>query len=509
MSGRTWKNIEISNSNEIKKHLILLGGIEKVVKGEHEEWQIKFSDSIFTFYKTGTLYCSPSNSKDPIIFEVWEYIENLTGPRYEPSTKDFLIGFDETGKGEVIGHTILTGAIFPKSLFTTIDDVIGSADTKKKHPYKYWDALFKKIDRLKIEGLEFVVDKIPPWTVDKYHFNKILDITYQRILNIFYRNNDLTKARIVIDDYKIGDTLRRFLNFLGNQGSEIVTVHNAEDSFLEAKLASLISKRHSQAVLRAVTNNPKFQLRGISIGSGNAGDSNTIKWLENWYKTGKEWPWFIKTSFKTIRTIEGKKGSPRKIIPPINDRLISKESKENFDKGELSIQSLSVVCPQCGEVVKSMKFIFRKVKDKDISQLICPNENCKAPITNGGLTLRYYCGFLIPDSNAIRSKILSRDLQRTKIFENFNIVLSPVVRKECNGLSGAKQEFEALHNFNSIGRIILDTIGDVTQIPDSLSNTERDELIIQDCLDLNAILLTADKSMAVFASGKKIFTIQT
>ena len=38
-------------------------------------------------------------------------------------TKDFLIGLDETGKGEVIGHTVLTGVIFLKEIFKDIDFV--------------------------------------------------------------------------------------------------------------------------------------------------------------------------------------------------------------------------------------------------------------------------------------------------------------------------------------------------------------------------------------------------
>jgi len=38
---------------------------------------------------------------------------------------------DETGKGEVIGHTVLAGTIFPKKIFDKIIDLtVGPADTK-------------------------------------------------------------------------------------------------------------------------------------------------------------------------------------------------------------------------------------------------------------------------------------------------------------------------------------------------------------------------------------------
>lgn len=58
-----------------------------------------------------------------------------------------------------------------------------------------------------------------------------------------------------------------------------------------------------------------------------------------------------------------------------------------------------------------------------------------------------------------------------------------------------------------MGRIRLEAPGSVSAVPDRLSNIVRDEIIIEACLRYNAILLTADKSMSSFASGKDVFTI--
>lgn len=58
-----------------------------------------------------------------------------------------------------------------------------------------------------------------------------------------------------------------------------------------------------------------------------------------------------------------------------------------------------------------------------------------------------------------------------------------------------------------MGRIKLETIGRVEDLPDDISGTVRDEKIIEACLEYNAILLTADKSMSTFAIGKNVFTI--
>jgi len=287
----------------------------------------------------------PSNSQDPAIFKVWKYIDSIIGSRYVLPTKDFLIGLDETGKGEIIGHTVLTGVIFPNTIFEKLDLIIGPADTKRRHKFSYWDEIFGKIDLFRKSGLDFITERIPPWHVDRYNLNKIMDVTYQRILSIFFRKASIPQCRIVMDDYGIGSTLKRFLNFLEKQGAEIVVTSNADINYLEAKIASLISKRTREEVIKRINDDPKFQINGIPVGSGNVGDLKTRSWLEKWHASGKEWPWFVKRSFRTIRDIEGKRSRARKLTPPIKEELLSKEFLEEFNKGHLSIQSLSLNCP--------------------------------------------------------------------------------------------------------------------------------------------------------------------
>jgi len=507
MSGRTWKNIDPGTADDIRNYLLKNGGKEQEAKSPHEEWRVRFSDSTFTYYKSGTLYGTPSNSRDPAVFNAWNYIDSLVGSAYVLPTKDFLIGLDETGKGEVIGHTVLTGVIFPKEIFREVDLLVGPADTKNRHKFEYWDNIFKKLDSLRAKGLDFICEKIPPWHVDKYNLNKILDVSYQRILSMFLRKFEISKCRVVLDDYGIGSTLKRFLNFLQQQGAEVIVTTNSENSYLEAKTASLISKRQREAVIKSISENPEFQIDGLSIGSGNAGDPKTDSWLKAWWQKHKSWPWFVKRSFKNIRKIEGRTEKIKKISPPIDESLLSPEFLDEFNKGNFSIESLSLVCPFCGTVLKNVEFAIFKRNGKEISGIKCTNMECGRILDNAGITLRYYCGYVLPDSNAIRRSVISQDLKSSRFFENFTVILSPVVRKECVGTTRGKKEFEELSRFHSIGRIRLETVGSVEDIPDNLSNTERDERIIEDSVRYNAILLTGDKSMRAFASGKNVFTI--
>ncbi|MCK4443325.1 MAG: hypothetical protein KAW09_02195 [Thermoplasmata archaeon] len=507
MMGRTWKYIDDDSQKEIKVYLLENGGAEEEAKGEYEDWRIRFSDSTFTYYSTGTLYSTFSKSYDPAVLKASKQIDSIAGPTYTLPTRDFLIGLDETGKGEVAGHTILTAVIFPKEVFEDVNLLVGPADTKKRHEFSYWDEIFEQLDRLRKSGFDFVTEKVPPWHVDRYNLSKMMDVTYQRILSIFFRRAKIESCRIVLDDYGVGDTLNRFLKLMEKQGAEVIVATNAEDTFLEAKTASLVSKRTREAVMRAVNQNPEFQIDGQSIGSGNAGNPQTIEWLEKWYKSKGKWPWFIKRSFKTIRKIEGKPEKVEKATPPIDEKLLSDEFIKEFDKGNLSIESLSLVCPGCGSIHKSVTFATFEKNGRMISQLKCPNAECSILIENAGMTLRYYCGYVVPDSSAIQRSVLSNDLAASRFFEDFTVILGPVVRKECDGVPRGKREFEELRGHASRGRIRLESIGNVGDLPDDISGTIRDEKIIETCLQCGAILLTADTSMSAFAVGKDLFTI--
>jgi len=504
MLGHTWKNIDNAIAEKIKQYLLEHGGEEQKVGSTSEKWRVRFSDSTFTYYEKGTLYSTQSKSNDPAVLEAWTYIDSL-GSSYVPSTKDFLIGFDETGKGEVIGHMVLTGMVFPKEIFGKINLVVGPADTKKRHEFKYWDDLFGKLDFLRAEGFDFINEKVPPWQVDRFNLNKIMDVTYQRILNIFFRKVQISRCRIVLDDYGIGTTLKRFLTFMEKQGAEVIVTSKAEDQYLEVKTASLISKRMREAVLKSINKNSDYKIDGLTVGSGNAGDPKTIEWLEKWHASGKEWPWFVKRSFKNIRAIERKFGESKKIVPPIREDLLSREFLEDFNKGRLSTQSLSLICQSCGTILKSAAFATFEESGYKRTELKCPC--CNKFIKNSGFTLRYYCGYALPDSSVIQRNLLSNDLTASRFFEDFTIVLAPIVRKECDGTPKGKKEFEELWRYNAMGRIRLESMGKVEEIPDSLSNNVRDEKIIEACLECNAILLTADKSMSAFAGGKNVFTI--
>lgn len=203
--------------------------------------------------------------------------------------------------------------------------------------------------------------------------------------------------------------------------------------------------------------------------------------------------------------IEGRFEKPRKITPPIKEELLSPEFLEKFNRGTLSIQSLSLVCPECGARNKVVPFaVYRNKNGRKVSQVKCPS--CKKSIEDVAVTLRYYCGYVIADANVIIRGLLSKDLESSRFFEDFTVVLPAVVRKERD-TKGGKKELERLARFALIGRIKLENTGKAEDVPANLSNIERDERIIQDASECNAIVITGDNSMKAHSIGRNLFTI--
>jgi len=292
----SWRNIRADLGEEIKELLLNRGWIEEDVKSINEFWRMRLDGFICIFYKSGTLFISYPNDENSKFEEIREVINQNIGKRYILPSKDFLIGFDEVGKGEIIGSIILAGVRFPKNLFDELDIIVDNTDTKRNHKIEYWEEIYRNLEKSKESGLFFLIDKIFPIEIEeKKSLNKILDQRYKRLLEKFTIGIDIGRARIVIDNYGVGKDLIEYLEDLKKKGAEVVIESGSEDKYLETKLASIIAKRERLLELRDIE---------VYLGSGNVGDKRTIDWLENWYKTYREWPWFVKKSFKTIKRIE-------------------------------------------------------------------------------------------------------------------------------------------------------------------------------------------------------------
>lgn len=292
----SWRNVRVDLGEGIRELLLNRGWIEEGAKSINEFWRMRLDDFMCVFYKSGTLFISYPSSKSCEFEKIREVINQSIGERYLSSSKDFLFGFDEVGKGEIIGSIILAGVRFPRSLFDELDILVDNIDTKRNHNIEYWEEIYRNLEKSKESGFFYLIDKVLPIEIEeKKSLNRILDQRYKGLLEKITLGFDISRIRIVIDNYGVGKDLTEYLEDLEEKGAEVVIESNSEDKYLETKIASIIAKRERLLELRDI---------GVYLGTGNAGDKKTVDWLEDWYRTYKEWPWFVKRSFKTIKRIE-------------------------------------------------------------------------------------------------------------------------------------------------------------------------------------------------------------
>jgi len=232
------------------------------------------------------------------------------------------------------------------------------------------------------------------------------------------------------------------------------------------------------------------------LGSGNAGDALTVKWLKEWKKSGQQWPWFVKISWKTIRELDGIEKEPVKGSPPVRHDILSRDSQTMFLDGKLSTSSLRVICPDCGASLSSCK-----LTPEPTGGLVGRCVQCNVTIPDLAITLRYYCGSALLDSSTIISGSVSKDLQKRGFFAGYTLLVHPLVAMETDN-PGGKKELGLLGDFAAMDRITL------RRIDDSNGNSaNHDQAIIQAARKQDAILVTRDKGMYGNAVGQGVFCL--
>lgn len=488
MRDYTWKGLRKTQQKDAQNFLLEKGGSREEKSGPLES-TMKYANSVFSFYSNGTIYV---NRISP---DLKEELDQILGISHGDTKKQYLIGLDEAGKGEIIGNMYLTGTLLPKELVSEVDLILGSSDTKKKKSADRWDNLFRVLDAFRKRGLIFETVSIQPYEIDRYNLTYIMDRNYILIIRLLLLGSEPNLYRIVLDDYGIGKRMENYLVSLESQGAEVILTAKADQDYAETRLASVLAKRDRELSMDKIRSEPMYQGDGFTIGSGNASDEETIKWIEWWKGTGKPWPWFVRTSFSPISEIDRK---DRPQLPP----LTGNETKDQFIEGTLSVESISIFCPQCGIQAKSAIIALNRDEGP---KGICVN--CKKELEGLMDFINYYSGVIVPDSSIIIGKIISKDLNSTEFFKGCVFVLLSEVMRECDRKRPGKQEIEALGNFSSLGAIRLIEF-DTSRLALGLDKT-ADEKIIETARRLDAVIYTKDKGMSGRAQAQGLFVLRS
>ena len=176
----------------------------------------------------------------------------MTGQTLALPSSKLLIGLDETGKGEVLGHAALAAVKVQAGAVPAVDRIIGSVDTKTRKDFGFWDRLIQEFDTLRSRGVEYHVETIPPWDLDRYNTNKILDVVYQRVLGRILQGESISECCITVDDYGIGANLERYLDSLGAAGAAIRVEAKADEKYPEVRAASVVAKWKRELAMEGI-----------------------------------------------------------------------------------------------------------------------------------------------------------------------------------------------------------------------------------------------------------------
>jgi len=254
---------------------------------EYEFSRYSFPNSTVIIYKSGKVVISGGEIERLRDFFV-EFSELNKGD----NKFRYLIGIDETGKGEIIGNIIICGVLIDTSVtdLKEIEKIISGIETKgKKQNIKKYEEVFQKIISL---GVQHKIQEISPKELKPKKTNLIMTEKVIKLLGELTLNiRELNSLRITIDDFgfKAKDRIKEKYNL-----SEVIIEPKADDNYIECKASSIISRYHREKFLEYINSSEEYTIEGIKPLNGNLADPNTIEWLKKWKETKGKLPKFVK-----------------------------------------------------------------------------------------------------------------------------------------------------------------------------------------------------------------------
>ena len=204
-----------------------------------------------------------------------------------------ICGIDEAGRGSVIGPLIIAGISIKKSNIKKLE-AIGVRDSKALTRNKR-NFLFYKI----LDLSEFVcIYKVDCKTIDENVYQRKLNKLEGGIMSTIIKHLAVDIAYVDSCDVNIN----RYTNYLKSNlkfenNTRVIAMHKADRINPAVSAASIIAKVIRDREIQILEEN--FQ----NIGSGYPSDKKTMYFLNTWIKEYKEFPYFVRKSWRPIRKI--------------------------------------------------------------------------------------------------------------------------------------------------------------------------------------------------------------
>lgn len=204
-----------------------------------------------------------------------------------------ICGIDEAGRGSVLGPLVIAGINIKNSDIKKLEE-IGVRDskalTRKKRGF-----LFDKI----LDISEFVcIYKIDCKTIDENVYQRKLNKLEGGIMSTIIKYLEADVAYVDSCDVNIN----RYTNYLKSNldlknNTSVIAMHKADRINPAVSAASIIAKVTRDREIQILEEN--FQ----NIGSGYPSDKKTMYFIHNWIKEYKEFPNFVRKSWRPVREI--------------------------------------------------------------------------------------------------------------------------------------------------------------------------------------------------------------
>ncbi len=383
--------------------------------------------------------------------------------------KKYFIGLDESGVGETFGCMYLGIAIIKK------EDLLEAHKIFRPQDVKQFDV--KTVIDLNIKSNKFFEKNLKRYNardIDTSNKILLLDRGYEELL-LKYKNL-IPDSCIILDDYGIGTVFKNFIKKWEKAGAIFILRHKADSIYLPPMAASIIARKSRNTEIKTLTSkysiiDPKTGEK-IELTTGSPSNPLTEKWLIAYRRANpySDFPFFVRNKWKNVQEIE--KRFPKKSISHVFS------------------------CQKCGNGLGKVYIRYDKIKDS--TEIQCPT--CGEQVNPIFFKKNFSYGTIVMDTSSLITRIVSKDLRTTKIFENMKFIIPSCVYEEIDTKQpdkkkGAENEISFLKECQTKGIIELEDV-DV----DILSGLSKDKKIIEVARQHKASLITYDRTQNLWSS---------
>ncbi|RLG91756.1 MAG: ribonuclease HII [Candidatus Hecatellales archaeon] len=206
-----------------------------------------------------------------------------------------MVGVDEAGRGSVIGPLVVAGVLFDEDRVKKLGE-IGVRDSKTLTPSQR-EKLEVEIKRL---ALKFKVVEVPPKEIDKVVFRgkKMFKLNWLEAKVMAEVIEELNPDIAYVDASDInaerfGEQIRGMLK----TRVKVVSEHKADEKYLVVGAASIVAKVHRDRIIA------RLKEEYGDFGCGYSHDPKTIRFLREWFRSRKDYPYFLRRSWKTVEKV--------------------------------------------------------------------------------------------------------------------------------------------------------------------------------------------------------------